>query len=364
MAGGVSLVLGAILGFGCSESGTSGGGAESGGTTSAGGSAGSSGGAAQGGSMTVSSGGAQGGSATSGGAAGSGPSSGGSSGSSGNGGSGGSGGSAAGSANGGSAGSGGTAPIPTTGCGATAWPESGETHTLSVGAQMREFIVAIPGGYDASTPLRVVFAWHGMTGTAQQIAGFNNYYGLRTAEFGEASTIFVAAQGLLENGDSGNTGWWNTDGNDVEFVDAMVSWLGENYCVDQARIFSIGFSFGGMFSHFMGCERSNVFRAIAPIAGSFFNYYGFGGPDSCPMAVPAWIVHGSADEDVTPASGMAARDVWLSQNGCDATTTAVEPSPCVAYDGCETPVHWCVHPGDHMVPSFVAEGAWAFFSQY
>lgn len=263
----------------------------------------------------------------------------------------------------GSAGSGG-APSGSTGCGATSWPESGETYTLTVGTTEREFIVAIPDDYDSSQPHRVIFAWHGMTGTAQQIAGFGNYYGLRTPERGRDSTIFVAGQGLLQNGDSGNTGWWNTNGGDLAFVDALLEWLGENYCVDSSRIFSTGFSFGGMFSHYLGCARGDVFRAVAPMAGSFFNYYGFGGPDECPRAVPVWSTHGSNDMVVTLDQGEAARAVWLATNGCQETTSPVEPSPCVAYQGCEAPVHWCQHDGEHMVPSFAAAAIWSFFSQY
>jgi polyhydroxybutyrate depolymerase len=56
---------------------------------------------------------------------------------------------------------------------------------------------------------------------------------------------------------------------------------------------------------------------------------------------------------------------WLTQNGCGQTAEAVEPGPCVAYQGCQDgyAVHWCVHDGGHAIPSFSADGICQFFSQ-
>jgi len=250
--------------------------------------------------------------------------------------------------------------LPTSGCGATTWPKSDQSYTLDVAGVAREYIVSLPTNYASSTPYRLVFAWHGRTGTAAQIA--RNFYGLKMR--GADSTIFVAGQGLGTDADAADTGWPNTNGRDVAFVRALVDSLGQSLCIDRSRIFSVGMSYGGIMSHTLGCQMGDVFRAIAPIAGAFFG--GGRGAPECTGAVAAWMAHGSADEDVTPENGATARDLWLTQNGCGEATAPAPPSPCVAYEGCSAghPVHWCLHPGAHIVPSFAAEGVWNFFTQF
>ena len=177
------------------------------------------------------------------------------------------------SASGGSsaAGSGGGGPAPSSGCDASSWPEPG-TFSIDVGGIAREYILALPESYDPATPYRLVFAWHGRTGTAEQVAsGFGGgFYGLSSAERGGDSTIFVAGQGLGTDEDPADTGWPNTDGQDIDFVVAMLDWLRESYCIDESRIFSVGMSYGGIMSHTIGCELGDVFRGIAPIAGAIF----------------------------------------------------------------------------------------------
>jgi poly(3-hydroxybutyrate) depolymerase len=257
---------------------------------------------------------------------------------------------------GGSGGSGGMSP--TTGCGATTWPTAGNK-TITVGSTNRTFVMFVPTGYDTNRPYPVIFSWHGLTGSQ------GGFYSLNTAARAGASALMVSPQGL-DNANGDGFGWWNTNDQDLAFVDALIAWLGTNYCVDRNRLFSVGFSFGGMFSHLIGCERGNVFRAIAPIAGSFFNYYGFGGQPMCDYPVPMIGIHGTADTSVTPASGRSARDVWIAENGCSMTTMPSTPTECVDYQGCmgENAVKWCEHPGTHMVPSFAADAIWNFFRQF
>jgi hypothetical protein len=152
------------------------------------------------------------------------------------------------------------------GCGKTDFPASGEK-TIDVAGTNRTYIVTIPPMYAPTTPHRLVFAWHGLGGTAQQIAsGFRGgYYGLQNLSGG--TTIFVAGQGL-ETSQGGGAGWPNTGGRDVAFVRSLLDFMKQNYCIDESRIFSVGMSYGGIMSNTLGCELGDVFRAIAPMAGS------------------------------------------------------------------------------------------------
>jgi polyhydroxybutyrate depolymerase len=252
-------------------------------------------------------------------------------------------------------------PTRSSGCGADDWPASGN-QTIDVGGTPRDYIVKIPDAYDTSKPYKLVFAWHGLGGTAAQIAsGFRGgYYGLETRAAG--STIFVAGQGLETS--SGGAGWPNSGGRDIAFVRAMLDWLRSSYCIDEERIFSVGMSYGGIMSNTIGCQLGDVFRAIAPMSGSGPRF--FGGASSCLGQVAAWLSHGNMDTVVTFESGVASRDHWLESNHCTTEAVPVAPEGCVAYQGCDDghPVHWCEFDGGHTVPAFASEAIWNFFSQF
>jgi hypothetical protein len=53
----------------------------------------------------------------------------------------------------------------------------------------------------------------------------------------------------------------------------------------------------------------------------------------------------------------------LEVNGCGGEAAAIDPSPCVAYDECDSgqPVVWCEHPGDHALASSFLAPMSAFF---
>lgn len=258
---------------------------------------------------------------------------------------------------------GGSSPL-TAGCGKSTWPVTndqtgGTAYTLDVSGTTREFYVSVPATYDPNQPTRIVFGWHWRGGNARNVISgtFGGaYYGLKSRI---PNAIYVAAEGLVDNG---TTGWANTGGRDIAFVRAMLDYLDANYCVDKGRIFSVGFSYGGMMSDNIACQLGDTFRAVAPIAGALF-----GGTRGCVNErVAAHVTHGSADDTVDIASGITARDYFIATNHCTTVTQAVEPSPCVEYTGCDAgyPVVWCEHTGGHTVPSFDAAAIATFFQRF
>ena len=78
---------------------------------------------------------------------------------------------------------------------------------------MREYILLVPDDYDPNRPYRLIFGWHQLAGSAESIAN-RGYYGLEDPSAGQA--ILVAPDGLVGN-DTGDRGWWNNDGEDVDF---------------------------------------------------------------------------------------------------------------------------------------------------
>ncbi|HLK39911.1 MAG TPA: hypothetical protein VKU41_24310 [Polyangiaceae bacterium] len=253
------------------------------------------------------------------------------------------------------------------GCGATTWPMSGDFN-MNVGGTMRQYIVTLPSSYKSSTPYKLILAWHGLGGSAAQVAGqglgaFGSnyaYYGLQA--LANDTVIFVAGQGLDPH-DSG-AGWPNTNDQDIAFTQALVQWLESNYCVDEKHIFSVGMSYGGIMSDTVGCEMGNVVRAIAPMSGS--GPYSYFGAKPCVGEVAVWSSHGTQDTTVPFEAGVASRNHWIAANHCSNQITAVGPGTCVEYQGCDPgyPVDWCEFDGGHTIPSFAAQGIWSFLSRF
>ena len=364
-------------GTGGTVSGGSGGGVASGGNTADGGSAGAGGAVGAGGEMSAGSGGAATGGKSPGGTGGSptgiaGSSPGGTGGgSTAKGGAGGSasGGTPAGGASGfGAAGTAGTTStppsgesIPSSGCSATPTMTSCSTQnapcTMDVGGTARKFWVQLPDGYDPKHPYPVVFQYHPLGGNGWQ--GLTMYQ--VRPKFPKA--IYVSPDGLK----SGQyQGFSNTMGEDEALTRAMMTDLEGKYCVDKARYYATGFSFGGSMSFTAGCNMSDVFRAFGAMAGAPIS------GATCTSKKPArpvavWATHGDKDTALPITLGQPMIDALVKYNGCSSATKPVEPFPCVEYQGCMPgyPVVWCVRPGDpHAIPSFAAVAIANFFQQF
>jgi poly(3-hydroxybutyrate) depolymerase len=245
--------------------------------------------------------------------------------------------------------------VPSPGCSATTAPAGG-TATIDVSGTSREYILTLPANYDPRHPYPLLFAFHGgmyddqwvVSGGAPQTGP---YYGIQAAAHDTA--ILVAPNAL-----SGS--WTNSNGRDIAFVNAMVSRFESQLCVDEARIFATGFSFGAIMTIAVGCNASSTFRAIAAMSGEIMN----GCPDTRPM--PYWASHGMSDPTINISNGQAARDTYIQRNHCTTQTTAGSPAGCVNYQGCDPgyPVIWCPFAGVHEPPSFAGTAIWAYLSQF
>lgn len=252
------------------------------------------------------------------------------------------------------------------GCGKALAPSGERTRTLTVDGRPRSYILRVPTQRSQSTPLPVVFGFHGLGGAAEEIPG---YWG-RTAET-EAVLVFPRGLRIPNN----REGWdLSPTGYDVAFFDRMLAAIGDEYCIDLHRVFSTGFSFGGFFSNTLACARGGIVRAIASVAG--------GGPTDdtalaaaapslpqvapnraldCRSNVPALIVFGTKDGVVKFRSGELSRDYWLETNGCAATSAPGPTGSCISYEDCRAAVSWCVHQGGHEWPTFATDAVWSFF---
>jgi poly(3-hydroxybutyrate) depolymerase len=211
-------------------------------------------------------------------------------------------------------------------------------------------------------------AYHWLGGTAEDVVGPYNWYGLW--DLADNSTIFIAPQGIREAG----PGWPNTNGEDVAFTDAILDQVENDLCIDKTRIFANGFSYGAGMSYALACARADVFRGVALYSGGVIS-----GCDGGNTPIAYFQAHGLGDSVLPIAGARTMRDNFAAVNGCTALTPP-EPASgsgthiCTDYQGCSDghPVTWCAFDGGHTPSpndsgqgsSWIPQQVWNFINRF
>lgn len=259
----------------------------------------------------------------------------------------------------------------TPGCGKAPSTIKAGLNTVTVNGKSRQWTLTLPSNYDNTKPYRLIFGIHWLGGTMNDVVTGTStkpYYGL--PDLANGTAIFVAPDGL--RGSMG-TGWPNTGGEDIAFMQEILKATDANLCINEKLRFSTGFSYGGGMSHSIACSFGDQFRAVAVLSGALLSGCASG---STPVAY--YGQHGISDQVLPVASGRQIRDTFVQRNGCTKQeprepTRGSQQSVLTKYEGCQPdkPVWWNAFDGDHTpVPlggketTFTYARVWEFFSQF
>jgi len=233
----------------------------------------------------------------------------------------------------------------------TAVPPMEGVHELMVGAMKRRFFLRVPSSYDGKKPWPVVFAFHGAGN--KSASWFDTNTDLRPQLEEKAVLLFPEGPAKPD----GSLSWVYLSPENVLFADAMIDWLKKNVCIDPSRLFATGQSSGGYMAMTLGCQRGNVFRAVATSSGGILE------PGVCTGNPHVLMRTGKADTASTRESVVKTRDFWTMHKGCSAEPPmSIAPAPCVSYPGCGASVIWCEDGGSHGWPSYATRAMWDLFS--
>lgn len=258
----------------------------------------------------------------------------------------------------------GNAPRPSAGCGKPTTMKSGTFKITSAGLA-REYILAIPAKYDPAKPSRLIFGMHWMNGSAEAVQGWSKWFGLQALDTAR-TTIFVAPNGY------GSSPLWNQGVKDHTLFDDLVKLFKTNLCIDTSRIFSVGFSFGAMFTNSLAQTHQDVLRGVVTYAAADFNIY-FPANTGKPLAYMG--VHGLKDPTCPISAGRSSRDRFVKNNKCTVPATVPEAKSggsYVTYDyKCpeNLPVRWITFDGAHTYPpnnngTWVHGKTWEFITRF
>ncbi len=208
---------------------------------------------------------------------------------------------------------------------------SGE-HTIDIayGSIQRDYIVYVPASYLSSTPMPLILNLHGFPMTAVLEKQFTNM----NLAADENGFIVVYPNGHENSWNGGSCCGDAVDEgiDDVGFLKAVVDDVSTRLSIDGKRVYATGMSNGGFMSHRLGCEASDMFAAVAPVAGALLL-------DECTPSRPMPIIvfHGDEDTFVSYDSDVSSVARWVEINGCNDTPTGTEifgGSNCETYEGC------------------------------
>lgn len=266
------------------------------------------------------------------------------------------------------------------------------TNSFMHGGVSRSYIVYVPASYSASTPVPVLFNFHGYSSNASQQLFYGDFRQIADT----AGFLIVLPEGTNDGTGTShfNVGWGGSSVNDVAFTSALLDTLINDYAVDETRVYSTGMSNGGFMSYHLACNLSSRIAAVGSVTGSMVAAT----EANCNANHPTPIIeiHGTNDPTV-PYNGQAGLSVsipnvlthWATYNNCDATPvvtpipntnttdgSTVEKTVYMNGDNCTEVVHFKIIGGGHTWPgSAINLGntnydinasveVWKFLSQY
>lgn len=107
-----------------------------------------------------------------------------------------------------------------------------------------------------------VFAWHYLGGSRQELIDW-----MQLQRLADAGYVVVVPQSRTVADTEWDVQGAPENNRDVTFFDALLDALTAQYGVAPARIYTTGFSAGGLFATYLTMHRASVLRATAPFSG-------------------------------------------------------------------------------------------------
>jgi polyhydroxybutyrate depolymerase len=223
------------------------------------------------------------------------------------------------------------------------------SRTLEHDGLQRAYTIHVPGGLDPEVGAPLLLNLHGfMSNPIQQ-------------EQWTAMNATADPRGWITVYPTGTDNSWNAGAccgeavsngvDDVGFLRAVVEAVADELCVDPARVHATGMSNGGYMSNRLGCEASDVFASIAPVAGAL-------GVFTCtpPRPVAVLAMHGVQDPLVGYGLDEATVAAWVGHDGCDPASEQIDfvGGNQQIWSGCDDDVaveFYTLDPMGHCWPS-------------
>ncbi|MFN2504650.1 MAG: PHB depolymerase family esterase [Acidimicrobiales bacterium] len=218
-------------------------------------------------------------------------------------------------------------------------PPAVQRHQLSVDGLSRSYRLFGPLSLDRSRPAPLVLVLAGVGNTGESMVEATGFD--RVAE--REGFLVAYPEGLDQTWNAGYCclGRAASGPDDVAFLTRLIDDVGSKNSVDQARVFAVGVSAGGMMAYRLGCEVAERIAGVGSVAGAMIL-------DECRPARPVSVIeiHGTTDGLVPYEGGRTA----------GGATQPSPPTPAVAQRWAE--LNTCPPPAATQTAGLVSTSTW------
>ena len=204
--------------------------------------------------------------------------------------------------------------------------------SFEIDGRSRSYYIYLPENLPENAPL--VFVIHGYGGSADGIRKYSRFDSL--AEKNGFAVCYPQALMGADTLRSWNAGYSNPEVDDVKFLSFLARFLQKEYNLSRNNTFCTGMSNGADMCYVLGCQRPDIFSAIAPVAGCMME--STLANCSHPDGVPVFETHG-CDDQITVYKGdplyseiygayLGVEEIiayWVAKNGCTQFSTDALP---------------------------------------
>ena len=177
------------------------------------------------------------------------------------------------------------------------------TKQLVVNNTNREYIIYVPENFTGTSSLPLLLSFHGLSSNMNFNYDYTNF-----DELAERENFIVVHPNGIDNR-------WTvsaTNNPDIDFIEALLDQLENDYNIASNRIYSTGMSNGGNFSFTLACGLNDRIAAIASVTGLMLQMAIGDCIPSRPLAV--LHIHGTEDLIANYAFVQGGLDFWTDHN--------------------------------------------------
>jgi polyhydroxybutyrate depolymerase len=177
------------------------------------------------------------------------------------------------------------------------------TKQLVVNNTNREYIIYVPENFKGTSSLPLLLSFHGLSSNINFNYDYTNF-----DELAERENFIVVHPNGIDNR-------WTlsaTNNPDIDFIEALLNQLENDYNIASNRIYSTGMSNGGNFSFTLACGLNDRIAAIASVTGLMLQMAIGDCIPSRPLAV--LHIHGTEDLIANYAFVQGGLDFWTDHN--------------------------------------------------
>jgi poly(3-hydroxybutyrate) depolymerase len=254
--------------------------------------------------------------------------------------------------------------LPSAGCGMPAFAGEGnweDQPALDIDGRQRGWAVRFPPGYDPERAYPINLLFHGCGSKTnnvpmESVAG-NDAIHVRGASVENCWNDL--ATGQVDN---------DTVSYDLPFIQAMIDQMKASACVDENRVWGVGYSSGAWLLTHVACKLPAAFRAVGTVAGEDWAFVrNLDTPECGEGNVAQMYIQDLGDPNNQWDDHKSAMARLVEANGCTPDSAMpAEPSPCERFQDCgDHPVQYCLSTGrgHDRRDDFAPQAFWDFFNE-